>query len=58
MTDAYRQELENIANARRFDKSQFLSDEEFADWAQSRARYALRVAQYKQSAGDDGGIEG
>ena len=38
--EAYRAELLNIANARRFDRKAFRDDTEFADWAQSRARSA------------------
>lgn len=38
---AARDELSNIANARRFDGECFGSDREFADWAQSRARFTL-----------------
>lgn len=35
------QELRNIADAKRFDRERFEDDTAFADWAQSRARYAL-----------------
>ena len=35
------QELENIVNAKRFDRKMFRDDTEWADWAQSRARHAL-----------------
>ena len=34
-------ELENIANAKRFDRERFLSDTDFADWVQSRARHTI-----------------
>ena len=34
-------ELSNIANAKRFDKTRFGGDTEFAYWAQNRARAAL-----------------
>jgi len=37
-----RQELRNIANAKRFDRSVFETDTDFADWAQSRCRYQVR----------------
>jgi hypothetical protein len=36
-----RAELENIANAKRFDRTCFDDDTSFADWAQSRARFTL-----------------
>lgn len=36
------QELRNIAEAKRFDRSVFEDDTEFADWAQSRCRYQIR----------------
>ena len=36
-----RQELQNIAEAKRFDREHFDDDTSFADWAQSRARRAL-----------------
>ena len=39
--DALRAELMNLANAKRFDRDTFQDDTEFADWAQSRARFAL-----------------
>lgn len=38
------QELNNIAYAKRFDRSLFYDDKDFADWAQSRCRHTL--AQY------------
>lgn len=45
LTDSQREackaELENIVNAKRFDRSVFADDREFADWAQSRARHTL-----------------
>lgn len=34
-------ELENIVNAKRFDRERFDSDTGFADWVQSRARHTL-----------------
>jgi len=34
-------ELKNIADARRFNKEHFENDTSFADWAQSRARFAI-----------------
>lgn len=37
------EELKNIVNARRFDPGDFENDSEFADWAQSRARYTLAI---------------
>ena len=37
-----RQELRNISEAKRFDRDRFDDDTAFADWAQSRARYALQ----------------
>lgn len=37
-------ELENIANAKRFDRECFADDTEFADWAQSRARHYAAIA--------------
>lgn len=37
-----RQELRNIAEAKRFDRSVFATDTDFADWAQSRCRYQVR----------------
>ena len=40
-TPDYRAELENIVNARRFDRDIFFDDTEFADWAQNRARALL-----------------
>jgi len=36
-----RDELSNIANAKRFDREKFDDDRSFADWAQSRARHRL-----------------
>ena len=39
--DELRAELMNIANAKRFDRERFADDDSFADWAQSRARFAL-----------------
>ena len=42
--DPCRRELENIANARRFDRGAFRDDTEFADWAQNRARHAAALA--------------
>ena len=41
MDTDYRAELHSIANAKRFDRSRFVDDTEFADWAQNRARAAL-----------------
>ncbi len=38
---AARDELGNIANAKRFQRDHFRDDTEFADWAQSRARFTL-----------------
>lgn len=35
------QELRNIAEARRYDRKHFADDGEFADWAQSRCRFAI-----------------
>lgn len=35
-------ELHYIATAKRFDRSRFRDDTDFADWAQNRARAALR----------------
>lgn len=47
---AHTQELHNIVNAKRFDRKVFADDSEFADWAQSRARFALATpAQATQS---------
>jgi len=40
--EAATQELRNIAEAKRFDRERFDDDTAFADWAQSRARHALR----------------
>lgn len=40
--DRLRKELRNIAEAKRFDRSVFEDDTEFADWAQSRCRYQIR----------------
>jgi hypothetical protein len=40
-TPDYRAELENIVNAKRFDRDIFADDTEFADWALSRARALL-----------------
>ena len=40
--EAATQELRNIAEAKRFDRERFDDDTSFADWAQSRARNALR----------------
>jgi hypothetical protein len=40
---AERDNLLFIANARRFDRTVFADDTEFADWAQSRARFALAM---------------
>lgn len=37
-----RKELRNIAEAKRFDRSVFETDTDFADWAQSRCRYQIR----------------
>lgn len=37
-----RQELRNIAEAKRFDRAVFEDDTAFADWAQSRCRYQVR----------------
>lgn len=34
-------ELQNIVNAKRFDRDTFANDTEFADWVQSRARHTL-----------------
>lgn len=34
-------ELQNIANAKRFDRTVFEDDTSFVDWAQSRARAAI-----------------
>lgn len=34
-------ELRNIVNAKRNDREAFPGDTEFADWAQSRARFTL-----------------
>lgn len=39
--DAAVQELSNIANAKRFDRTLFQDDEAFANWAQSRCRHTL-----------------
>ena len=36
-----RDELRNIATAKRFDPKVFENGDEFADWARSRARHAL-----------------
>lgn len=38
---AAREELSNIANAKRFDPEVFEDNKSFADWAQSRARHTL-----------------
>ena len=38
-----KKELENIVNAKRFGRTVFANDTEFADWAQSRARAALQA---------------
>lgn len=46
MSDEALQELNNIANAKRFDRETFADDTEFADWAQSRARHTLARAAY------------
>lgn len=40
--DRLRRELLNIAEAKRFDRTVFDDDTEFADWAQSRCRYLGR----------------
>lgn len=40
--ESLHQELRNIAEAKRFDRSVFADDTEFADWAQSRCRYHVR----------------
>lgn len=37
-------ELQNIVNAKRFDRETFADDTEFADWAQNRARHILARA--------------
>lgn len=37
-------ELQNIANAKRFDREAFESDTAFVEWARSRARYAIAKA--------------
>jgi hypothetical protein len=42
--DPCRQELHNLLNAKRFDKSIFANDTEFSDWAMSRARNAVYTA--------------
>jgi hypothetical protein len=39
--DAARQELSNIALAKRYDPKCFSDDKEFGDWAQSRCRHTL-----------------
>lgn len=44
-------ELENIVNAKRFDRKMFRDDTEWADWAQSRARHTLsRMKREKDDA--------
>ena len=43
-----RQELSNIVNAERFNRERFRNDTEFADWVQSRARYAIRSQPQKE----------
>lgn len=37
-----RNELRNIEGARRFNREHFYDDTQFADWVQSRARFALK----------------
>jgi hypothetical protein len=39
--EALESELSNIAEARRNDRLYFANDTDFADWAQSRARFTL-----------------
>ena len=34
-------ELQNIANAKRFDREAFPTNDDFCQWAQSRARFTL-----------------
>ena len=48
-TTADRRELENIANAERFNRERFRDDSEFADWVQSRARHAISTRHDKNS---------
>jgi len=38
-------ELQNIADAKRFDRKHFGDDTAFSDWAQSRARAAIAKAE-------------
>jgi hypothetical protein len=40
-----RQELLNIAQAKRFDRGAFRDDTDFADWAQTRCRFTLEKTQ-------------
>jgi hypothetical protein len=42
--ERYRDELMNIANAKRFDRKCFDDDKAFASWAQSRARFQINAA--------------
>ena len=40
-SDAYKQELMNITNAKRNNKDHFFNDTEFAEWAISRCKHTL-----------------